>query len=217
MQVLFVICRRDLCSIIRTMFRTSQELINEKGKIDMHYYNIKAAEAARLIAARSNGYEITKDVMTALKGCFDSGHALFIQGGCGTGKTEFFEQLKKSVDPRLEIVSMMKLSRLTADELDNQLEYLRDKDVVFDDLGSELTSNNFGLRYDSMHIIVADREKLSRMTHFTTNLSDEAILKRYGDRIFDRLGMMCLWVSFAGGSRRKTRVFENPYKREVAI
>ena len=82
MQVLFVICRRDLCSIIRTMFRTSQELINEKGKNNMHYYNINAAEAARLIAARSNGYEITKDVMTALKGCFDSGHALFIQGGC---------------------------------------------------------------------------------------------------------------------------------------
>ena len=46
-------------------------------------------------------------------------------------------------------------------------------------------------------------ERYNRPMFITTNLTEEQILARYGERTLDRLGHLCKTVKFTGESLRK--------------
>ena len=79
-------------------------------------------------------------------------------------------------------------------------------DLVIDDLGvEENTYNSFGNCSDVMSRVIMERYKVfpEWKTHFSTNLSRDQILERYGERIYSRLNEMCLFVKLNHGDRRK--------------
>lgn len=57
--------------------------------------------------------------------------------------------------------------------------------LVLDDLGTEPMLKNVTVEY--LMILIGEREKNSRHTVFTTNLDQNQILTKYGERIFSRL------------------------------
>jgi hypothetical protein len=82
------------------------------------------------------------------------------------------------------------------------------KPFVFDDLGTERESMNYGNRQDVMISIMSDRYELfvehGIKTHCTTNLmSGEDIEKQYGSRIRSRCKEMFNVIDLRGEDRRK--------------
>ena len=57
--------------------------------------------------------------------------------------------------------------------------------VIIDDLGTEPIIKNITLNY--LYLVLSERERFGRPTIITSNLSTEAIDKRYGERIYSRL------------------------------
>lgn len=57
--------------------------------------------------------------------------------------------------------------------------------VVIDDLGTEPLLNNVTVNY--LYLILSERDRFGKATLVTSNLSAEAIDKRYGERIYSRL------------------------------
>ena len=145
-----------------------------------------------------------------------NGYALGLFGGVGTGKTFFFEVYSNYCRQRIEIWSMMKFSQWSCDELDRWLGNLHAIDIVLDDIGSEVTSNNYGSKYDYLPIIVENRLSAPGRTHFTTNLDEETIKQRYGARVADRLKTLAKFyelnhgVDGDGGSFRNEPRCYNP-------
>ena len=81
-------------------------------------------------------------------------------------------------------------------------------DLIIDDIGFEKAQSvNFGNRRDIMERILLARYMVypQHLTHFSTNLTEEQLRERYGDRIFSRLKEMCLFVTMKGEDRRTAK------------
>ena len=81
-------------------------------------------------------------------------------------------------------------------------------DLIIDDIGFEKAESvNFGNRRDIMERILLARYQVypNHLTHFSTNLTEEQLKERYGDRIFSRLKEMCVFVKMKGEDRRTAR------------
>ena len=60
--------------------------------------------------------------------------------------------------------------------------------LLIDDLGSEPVEVNFyGNRINAIETILEMRYYRDKLTHFTTNLTEQAIRDRYGERVYSRL------------------------------
>lgn len=100
--------------------------------------------------------------------------------------------------------------------------YFREKDYVFDDLGTEKSCNHFGTKYDVVEDIIQKRYELfiniGIKTFWTSNLmvskidEENEILQRYGLRSFDRLKAMSNLIvfpdteSYRGKTRTKAEI-----------
>lgn len=87
-----------------------------------------------------------------------------------------------------------------------------EKDNVFyDDLGTEDMGVHYGNRIETFDRVIQKRYELFQFggikTHFTTNLTWEAIKNRYGLRIDSRLNAMCETVIMNTGGRRSLKGF----------
>ena len=81
-------------------------------------------------------------------------------------------------------------------------------DLIIDDIGFEKTESvNYGNRRDIMERVILARYMVfpEHQTHFSTNLTEDQLKERYGDRIYSRLREMCLFVTMKGEDRRTTR------------
>jgi hypothetical protein len=72
--------------------------------------------------------------------------------------------------------------------------------ICFDDFGTEVDKKFYGNESNVMAEIILcrhmDHERLMSKTHFTTNLSADAIQERYGERVKSRLREMVNLVAF---------------------
>lgn len=153
---------------------------------------------------RKAGYEITPSAERAAF-VYQSSYSLLLHGPCGTGKTEFFQALRRVGYPII-IASMPYFPAMGLAELCDWLECVRNRDIVLDDAGAEMMANNYGERFEMFSFIVEQRARLSRVrTHFTTNLSPAEMMARYGERVLDRIRGLAVEVEFTGVSRRRAK------------
>lgn len=74
---------------------------------------------------------------------------------------------------------------------------------IIDELGVEMQMNDYGEKCEGFNLVINAAERYNRPMFITTNLTEEQILARYGERTLDRLGHLCKMVKFTGESLRK--------------
>lgn len=74
---------------------------------------------------------------------------------------------------------------------------------IIDELGVEMQMNDYGEKCEGFNLVINAAERYNRPMFITTNLTEEQILARYGERTLDRLGHLCKMVKFSGDSLRK--------------
>lgn len=143
-------------------------------------------------------------------------------GNAGSGKTLFFEMMQKILhpqDPRM----FVRVSVLDTVVAFNQktighevFHRYKDKNVFFDDLGTEDKGRHYGESVEVFEKFIQFRYDLYRnrgiKTHFTTNLNGQQVKHRYGDRCYSRLNEMCekqiMGEKANSTDRRKLRNFK---------
>lgn len=155
-----------------------------------------------------DGYLYDQENKEAVKSCIDvlekSETGLFIIGNPGSGKTLLFEMAQKVINPTSEN-RFTKVSVLEVVQQFNNKEIghgvfrkWADKNVFFDDLGTETKGYLFGEKIEVFEKFIQFRYDLFRAskikTHFTSNLSYNDLKERYGMRCISRLSEMCTVV-----------------------
>ena len=147
---------------------------------------------------------------------FPQGVLLF--GGTGNGKTRRLRFMEKHLSGMHMASAVDIIAKL---EKKDDVEYFREVtrtdigsldivpkryyDLIIDDIGCEKTeSSTFGNKRDIMEQVITARYNVfpEHQTHFSTNLSEELLLERYGQRVFSRLKEMCVFVRMNGIDRR---------------
>lgn len=107
--------------------------------------------------------------------------------------------------PALRIVSAVDAVALAKDE--DAFKQMRNSLIlIIDDLGTEpATAKVYGTEQTPIAEVINHRYEAMLTTIITTNLNDDAIAKRYGERTIDRLREMCERLTFTGASYRTKR------------
>ena len=74
---------------------------------------------------------------------------------------------------------------------------------MIDELGIEPMINDYGEKFEGFNLVLNAAERYHRPIFVTTNLTEEQIYERYGDRTMDRLTHLCRTIHFKGDSLRK--------------
>ncbi len=74
---------------------------------------------------------------------------------------------------------------------------------AIDELGVEGQYNDYGEKSEGFNLILNAAERYHRPVFVSTNLTEEDILNRYGERTLDRLMHLCRTIRFKGDSLRK--------------
>lgn len=107
--------------------------------------------------------------------------------------------------PALRIISAVDVVALARDE--DSFKRMRNALVlVIDDLGTEpATAKVYGTEQTPIAEVINHRYEAMLTTIITTNLNDDAIAKRYGERTIDRIREMYEKLTFTGASYRTKR------------
>ena len=73
---------------------------------------------------------------------------------------------------------------------------------IVDELGVENQLNDYGERCEGFNLLINAVERYHRTIFITTNLTENELLARYGERTLDRLSHLCRIVKFKGESLR---------------
>jgi len=83
---------------------------------------------------------------------------------------------------------------------------LKKETIVLDDLGTETTLNSYGNKKEVMSMAITERHQLFEQygvkTIITSNLANDQIKERYGERIYSRLKHMCKCIGVKGADLR---------------
>lgn len=158
----------------------------------------------------------TRELMTPTS---KNPQGVLLFGGTGNGKTRRLLFMEKRLNGMHMVSAVDIIAKLEkkSDDIDYFREVTRTDiwslditppryyDLIIDDIGCEKTESvNFGNRRDLMEQIIMARYGVfpKYQTHFSTNLSEEMLCERYGQRIFSRLKEMCVFVKMNGKDRR---------------
>ena len=145
---------------------------------------------------------------------------MFFIGSTGTGKTRRMQWAADAFEIRMETASRLVDMLMDAEDLTEREEVLNCvpprwaeypehyNDLIIDDLGTEPDGQNlYGTKRTLMQDAICRRYELFPRwkTHFTSNLTKEEILARYGERVWSRLNEMCVFITLAGQDRRMMR------------
>ena len=166
------------------------------------------------------GYIHTAASLDALQ-AYMAGYGLLLMGDVGTGKTFFFEKLfeaekiinskekdmivyMQTIDITRNIIRMNDTIGESFEDIKDEIEGLSKANVAFDDIGVEVGANDWGQKFALVPWLVEKRVRAQGRTHFTTNLSADQLLERYGARVVDRMHELATVIEFKGKSHRKT-------------
>lgn len=74
---------------------------------------------------------------------------------------------------------------------------------AIDELGVEGMYNDYGEKCEGINLILNAAERYHRPVFITTNLTEQQILNRYGERTLDRILHLCRTIKFKGESLRR--------------
>lgn len=152
-----------------------------------------------------DGYLWNEQTLTPINACIEvlkkGETGLAILGNPGSGKTLFFEMCQRITnvtDPN----AFIKISVLDVVlQFNNKdvghlvFQKWKDRNVLFDDLGTEDKGVHFGDKVEVFEKLIQFRYDLFRLhgikTHFTSNLSYNQLKDKYGLRCMSRLNEMC--------------------------
>ena len=133
----------------------------------------------------------------------NKGRGLWLCGECGRGKTLIGAKILPVLFnfyhfPRKTI------SLYDAKGLNSKFDDIVKKHIIYiDDVGKESVDVNYGNRNLRFPDIVDEAEKKGKLLMFTTNLSQEKMVEKYGERTVDRLRAITKKIVFRGKSLRK--------------
>lgn len=146
------------------------------------------------------------------KDYFEPEKGICIAGPTGVGKTACFKILQaylqlynygymrngRAIPLRFHIFSALQIE---ADFAHNGFEgiekYITYANVCIDDLGAEVGSASyFGNKFNVLAHIIEVRYDKGFLTHISTNLNEDMILVKYGDRVYSRIRQMTSFCAF---------------------
>lgn len=165
------------------------------------------------------GYVVNSEDRIILRGIFKAfieGKSIIIFGGNGTGKTLLFELIKRIIHPKSD------LKFRSRNVLDTVLDFntrghecFRDdqkSNVFYDDLGTEDRGYWYGDKVEVFEKLMQFRYDQWRnnglRTFFTSNLTMEEILTKYGSRFRDRMKEQFYQAVLNGESKRNLKNFK---------
>ena len=140
---------------------------------------------------------------------------LMLMGDCGRGKSIILNyvipvlfRMKERVVMAVHAQDMSKQipmnPRATAHINRSYMDYLLGSAYpMIDELGIEPMINDYGEKFEGFNLVLNAAERYHRPIFVTTNLTEEQIYERYGDRTMDRLTHLCRTIHFKGDSLRK--------------
>jgi energy-coupling factor transporter ATP-binding protein EcfA2 len=122
-------------------------------------------------------------------------------GGTGSGKTLIFSMMQKVLPKYDKSFFLIKNCKEIVAEYNAKngghaiFSKWKDHNILFDDLGTESEGNFYQDKIEVMESFIQARYELfinkGLVTHITTNIGTDEILKRYGKRCVSRLKQMC--------------------------
>jgi hypothetical protein len=149
---------------------------------------------------------------------FDLKKGIVLRGVVGCGKTTMFKMAQRwwGYNP----VYFMQHAEKVVTSLEEGFlisKYLT-KEWCFDDLGTEQKANNYGKGVECFKKIIEDRYDKWKyegvLTHFTTNITNEELLERYGKRAYERLKEMCTVVKYPSTESKRGKSVVKPLWEE---
>lgn len=130
------------------------------------------------------GYIFTHPCQLDTLRAYMDGYGVLISGAVGIGKTLFFRRLS----PDIIILNMGSLVAMGHEELASSVLGCLNSEVVIDDLGlGGSKAKDYGREYDALLAVLNWRERSRFRTHFTTNLSNDALVENFDARAVDRI------------------------------
>lgn len=132
----------------------------------------------------------------------NQGRGLWLCGEYGRGKTligaKILPVLLNYYNSPRKVVSLY-----DAKDLNNKFDDILEKHIIYiDDVGKESMAVQYGNRNLRFPDIVDEAEKRGKLLIFSTNLSQEDMLAKYGERTIDRLKGITKKIIFKGSSLR---------------
>ena len=213
---------QSINNIIRELRRESSELLIREVQPYSWAKNLsEAKELFELIFKSVDGTVVSVRTLDEYYQIFSwmqntEGKGLLLMGSCGRGKSV----IASGIIPVLFRMRGMILHPVHAQDMhkptpqqpylgygqrpETWLDYLqRTKFPIIDELGSEMAFNDYGEKCEGFNLVINAAERYNRPMFITTNLTEDQILSRYGERTLDRLVHLCLTVKFSGQSLRK--------------
>ena len=144
---------------------------------------------------------------------------ILLMGKVGVGKTHTMREISKfnktgfgsenqptmyleDLPVKKDDISGIGISTLASKKGDKVISFLREHDLYLDDMGSEKEYvNHFGNSFNPITEIIMMRYYLKDQvkTWATTNLNEDALTKRYGERVISRLREMMDFIVIVDG------------------
>ena len=131
----------------------------------------------------------------------NNGRGLLLMGPCGVGKSLIGMHI---IPLLLNYYCRKNVSIYTAQELNSKPDEIISKCIVYiDDVGTEDISNIYGNKRIPFAELVDAAERDGKLLMFSTNLDDEHLAQKYGNRTTDRLHAVTRKITIKGKSNRK--------------
>lgn len=131
---------------------------------------------------------------------------LFVWGGYGVGKTAYLDIVSRFYRPLrwLNLAEMVDSDFLDERVWPNWNREAMNCHIVLDDLGSEPTLNDYGIRRELAGEFIVRYHLRGRGRLFiSTNLTGEGLSERYGMRVCSRIKELCVPLNMRGRDKRQ--------------
>lgn len=193
-----------------------------KSKINYKQFCQTQITPFKLTELESDLYDSFGNYIEGKESGLDKNKGVFIRGVVGSGKTIMFKMAQR-FSFNFRSIMMLNVDRVIGNiEAGEKYDKYLYNEWCFDDLGTEQKANQYGKGVEVFKRIIEERYDSWKfnglITHFTSNLSNEEIMERYGERAYDRLKEMCNVIKYPNDISKRglseVKPFKQPYESD---